>query len=550
LILKKVFALALLLLLSSALRADGTVTLFSASKVGQPWLEVSVDPRSAALGDALVASSGDIQALRINPAGLQQMNDSELAFTHNEFDSDLGLRQEYLAYGRRLGEGGLGLALNYFSFGTFDNRDINGALMDNSSDSAFSLSAGYGEAFFGDSLLLGADLEGSQQAISGSISNLYTLGLGAQWQLASSFALGAAALGLPISSSMQGASAPGSLQAGAAWTPLARTLVLGAEYFKPSQADGGYHAGIEWNFLQSYSLRAGYRSAAGDAAQIDSGFSLGAGLKLGPLQLDYAYVPYGNFDRAQRLGLTLDLSQGLFGGNIVIESTGITQNAQAEYGDGLKAYKGGDWYMAKADFTRALQIYPQFEKAGEMKVMMEDIEKKIASDRSRGLSGTQKAQIQAHVDRARKLYNDGDDVGARKELEAVLNFDSSYKDASLLLKQVTQRLSDRTSKLKQEAFEALSQNDLRTAVIKYRRVLDMDDTDAQANSRLRALSPRIREEAKKMHREGIDDYVNRDVEKAIQVWEQALELDPADSDNIKRDLSKARKLMELRGGDK
>ena len=61
------------------------------------------------------------------------------------------------------------------------------------------------------------------------------------------------------------------------------------------QGDSSMRIGAEWNFWEQYSLRAGWRTGGSDPADIDQGFSAGAGLHLGPLQLDYAYVPYGDF---------------------------------------------------------------------------------------------------------------------------------------------------------------------------------------------------------------------------------------------------------------
>ncbi len=543
-------ALALFLLSAAALRAgEADVTLFAAANVSQPWLAVSVDPRSAALGDAMVASSDDLHALRINPAGLSGIQDPEISFVHNEWDSALGLRQEYLSYGRRLGDGGLSLGFNYFSFGSFDNRDSSGALTDSSSDAAYALSLGYGSTVFTDSLRWGLGFEASQQTLGSTVSTLYTGSLGLQYELFNRFWLGAAASDLQLSSNSDG-QAPGSLQGGLAWQPFQHSLVLAAEADKPNQGSSSWRFGAEWNFWDAYSLRAGYRVNNGDPSELDSGFSAGAGIALGPLQLDYAYVPYGDFSRAQRIGLTLNLSEGLFGGNIVIESAGVTQNAQAEYADGLAAYKARDWYVAKVSLSRALKIYPTFDKAGEIKVMLEDIERKIAADKAHGMTPEQKAKIASRLQQAKKLMEEGEPVKARKEVEAVLEFDGNFKDAMALLNSINSRLSSRLGVLKQEAFTALSQNDLRTAVLRYRKVIDIDDSDAEANARLRKLSPRIRDEAKKMHREGIDLYVAGDVEKAIATWEEALQIDPSDQENIKRDLFKARKLLELRNGSK
>jgi tetratricopeptide (TPR) repeat protein len=533
-----------LLLFSAGLRADGTTTVFAAGGQIQPWLSLSTDPRAAAMGNAVVASTADVQSLNNNPAGLNAVFDPQIAFTHNELDTNLGIRQEYLAGARRIGDGGIAASLNYISYGTFNNLDANGALINTTTDQAFAGTIGWGTGYFDDRLSLGIDLQGSQESLGSSISTLYTSSLGALYEIIPGLTVGADFNEIGLSA--EGGEAPTVLNLGAAWQVFNRNLTLAGEWSRPNLGEASPSVGGEWRFFDDYAVRAGWRFGNGDPDELDQGFSAGAGIKLGPFQIDYAYVPYGTITPVQRISITMDLSEGLFGGNIVIAGMGVTQNAEAEYTDGKAAYDKGDWYEAKISLSRVIKIMPDYSKADEVKVMLADIAKKIAADKSHGMTPEQKAKIRERLSQAKELINSGDLSKARGEVEAVLEFDSSMADALGLLKQINGMIGNRVSSLKQEAIAALSAGDLQTAVLKYRAVLHIDDSDAEAISVLRKLSPRIREEVKTLHRKGIDLYISSDIEGAIALWEKALELDPDDPNYIRRDLEKAKKLLELR----
>jgi tetratricopeptide (TPR) repeat protein len=538
--------LLLLCLAAGSLRAgEAQVSLDPAASVSQPWLTIDTDPRSAAMGDAFVAVADSPYALAVNPAGLDLLFEPELSFTHNEWDSALGIRQETLNFGRRAGDGGVGFAFNYISYGSFDNRDANGAPLDSSTDQSFAGSAGYASGFLADQLHLGLNLGASQTSLGSSVSTLYTAGLGGLYQIFPSLRLGASLLNLGLN--QEDGNAPTEFHVGADWQPLHQALLLSAEYVHPQNGDSSSHFGLEWNFLEAYSLRGGWRLGSADG--VDNGFSVGAGVKLGDFSFDYAYVPYGDFSLTQRIGLTVQLSEGLFGSKIVIEGYGQTQTAAADYAEGMQAFGARDWYTAKVSLNHVLKLYPSFDKADQVRTTLADIEKKIAADKSHGLTPEARQKIAQDIADARKLIDQGEIAQAKKKLETVLEYDKSLKEALTLLSQINQTISTRVAGFKQEAFAALSIGDIRTAVLKYRAVLKVDDEDIEARTRLAKLRPRIFEETKKMHREGIDAYVTGDVQKAIQIWSDALELDPTDPQDLKRDLDKAKKLLELKASN-
>ncbi len=538
-------SLATFVLASSLSAGQAQVTLFGASRISQPWLALDADARAAGLGEAVVVMAEGNAALQSNPAGLNSIIEPELSFAHNEWNSALGMREERLGYGRRVGEGALGVGLRYFSFGSFENRNAAGALIDTTQDSAYAGSLGYAQGYWADTVQLGGALSVSQETLGTYSSNLYSGSVGAMYQGPWGLRLGAAANGIKAGGDATG-NAPTQTRLGLGWASARRGLQLASEWARPTDGDGVLRLGAEASFLGTYTVRTGWRMAQGEGSALDSGLSFGAGLRMGDLRIDYAYVPLGEMSRTHRIGATLYLSDSLFGSKIIIEAGGNSATAELEYKDGMAAFDKKDWYEAKVALKHVLKVMPSFGKAPEVNATLAEIEKRIQADKAKGGSRELRTVFAKKIQEAKDLYKGGEFLSARKKLEEIFNYDPNLKDALDLQKTLNEGVGKRVAALKQEAVSALQEGDLRTGVTRYRAVLRFDDEDQEAKTRLLKLRPRILQESKRMHREGIDAYVAGDLPKAIAVWQQALDLEPSDPHSIRRDMEKARKLLELR----
>ena len=78
-----------------------------------------------------------------------------------------------------------------------------------------------------------------------------------------------------------------------------KSLTVAADFVKAIDDDMYFCAGLEWWIGNILALRAGYRTNQ----DIGSGTSYGVGLKISKIQLDYAYVPYGDLGNTQRVSL-------------------------------------------------------------------------------------------------------------------------------------------------------------------------------------------------------------------------------------------------------
>ena len=532
---------------AAGLPADATVTLLGASSVDQAWLSVDADPWVAALGGACALLGRGAANVAAAPARLDELVDPELSLFHNEWNTSLGMREEQLAYGRRAGDGAWGAGLRYFSYGTFDDRDASGAPLGSSSDYAFAGTLGYAQSYWADALHLGLAATAAQESLSGQPSTIYTAALQGLYDLPGGLTLGLGGSDLRLGG--DGGGSPAVWHAALGWRSPGRALGAAFQYDRPVAGDGSLRLGAEWAVAGDYFLRGGWRFAQGEGSAQDAGFSVGAGVNLGSLRLDYAYAPQGVFGATQRLGATLTLGEGLFGGKVIIEAGGTSEAAQAAYKAGMAAYDRKDWTEAKVTLSEVLTLQPGFAKADDINRLLGDLGRRISAEKaaaaSGGLSKEQKSNLARKLNDAHAYYAQKQYVLAKNKLQEIFEFDTTLKEAVALKHQLDDSIRDRVAQLNKEAIAALQDDDLAVAVDRLRQALMLDGQDQGTRSRLVKLHPRVAEEVRHLHRLGIDAYLANDWNKAIDLWQRALQLDPSDPMKVGHDLDKARKMKDF-----
>src|SRR5262245_3066396 len=110
--------------LALALPAVAAQENFGAGNQAAPWLKISNNARSTAMGEAGVAVADDVNAASVNPAGLAQLEGQQLALMHQAYVLDTAI--EHLAYGLKLGaKAGLSLSVDYLNFGPVQKSIVN-----------------------------------------------------------------------------------------------------------------------------------------------------------------------------------------------------------------------------------------------------------------------------------------------------------------------------------------------------------------------------------------------------------------------------------------
>ncbi len=278
-------------------------TISSTAALVTPLSALGASARADALGGAFVGLADDPSALFYNGAGLSQLKAASLSINHNSYLG--GSFEETLLFGLPAGSlGGFAGALQYVSWGNLDERDANGAYQGTFADSDAAFSVGWGTNV-ASGLSLGVALHGIQQKIVDSLYGGLSGDLGFLWILDPGLRLGLAYTGL--GTTQAGFSPAQDLHWG-----LSSFLGLGKNSNLRPLLSGDWEpkgvsriqGGLEGIIQRDCFLRVGYQAAL-ENNQIGglTGFTAGAGFRVGQFQLDYAFVPYGDLGTSHRISV-------------------------------------------------------------------------------------------------------------------------------------------------------------------------------------------------------------------------------------------------------
>ena len=292
-----------------AMPAFADQTNFGAGSQAAPWLKLSNNARSTAMGEAGVAIADDVNAASLNPAGLAQLKGQEVAFMHHAYILDSAI--EHLAYGLNVGENaGLAVSFDYLNFGAVDKYVVNTATNKLESNGTFNpsgyhldLGAGYG---FG-AVSTGLNVKMVSESVDGSTAaSAFAADLGALWKSAGGLSLGLALQDL--GTKLNDANLPMGVRGGAAYKlglgNASDALTFAADANVPSADTGAtaFGAGLEYAAQDLYALRAGYKVAGNGGA---AGFTVGAGVTYKIIHLDYAFSSVGVLGNSNQVSALL-----------------------------------------------------------------------------------------------------------------------------------------------------------------------------------------------------------------------------------------------------
>lgn len=367
--LKSIFLLAALALLSApALRAQNTTSgqETDAITTAVPFLTISPNARSGAMGDAGVALEQGAFSTFWNPAAMAFIEDKfGFGITYTPWLRALGIpdiNHAYLPAYYNFGEQGgvAGVSLSYFSLGNIQFTDNQGIETGNYNANEFALSGHYGRLLT-DQLAIGgglryirSDLAGSQQgsipiepaqSAAGDIFLFYKtdLGGGAQAPLGLNIGGGISNIGAKMTYNNQGSDRdflPTTFRIGYALTyPIddynkitftndfsklmvpseggqSDEAVLSGMFSSFGDAEGGLSEevqevmislGAEYWYNDLFAVRAGYFHEDEDKGDRQY-LTLGAGLQFKALIIDFAYLT--SFEQNHPLQNTLRFSLG------------------------------------------------------------------------------------------------------------------------------------------------------------------------------------------------------------------------------------------------
>ncbi len=283
--------------------AHGSGISSNAGTASSAFLKIGSGARPAAMGGAFAGVADDVNALYWNPAGIARLQNREMTFSHNIWLEDTSY--EYLGVVQPLDNYVMGAGVSYFNIGTMDGWDVNNAPTGNFSarSIAFALSVG---RVMNDKLSLGLTLKTVHEKIETESASAFAADAGGMYKLGddSSIAFVVQNLGTGVKFVKESAGLPVNIKIGGAHRLLQNNLILSLDFNKYSDTGFRGDFGAEYRLAETLALRLGYNSGN----DMGSGLTAGFGFRISSLNVDYAFVPYGDLGNAHRFSLSYNFN--------------------------------------------------------------------------------------------------------------------------------------------------------------------------------------------------------------------------------------------------
>lgn len=270
------------------------------------FLKLDVGARQSAMAGAFAGLADDVNTINYNPAGLLQIGTISMTAMHNQWFQTI--KYEHLGYAQKVWWGGvIGGNLSYFYMG-----DIEG--------SRFSKEGGYEKASdwtawdtcltlsyahpWSDKLSVGVNFKIIYEKIEQEGASTLAFDLGTFYKPPMdnlSFGVCLQNLGSGLKFIQDKSDLPINLKGGIAVKLLDEHLLVAVDGNKPIDNELNLRLGFEYWLLDTFALRAGYRTGI----DMGSGFAGGIGLKVMNYQLDYGFVPYSEIGDSHRISMSM-----------------------------------------------------------------------------------------------------------------------------------------------------------------------------------------------------------------------------------------------------
>lgn len=303
------------LILLSALALPAPALASGAGTTAAPFLKAAMSPRAVAMAGAFSALADDSGAVFVNPAGLAQFDTREAAFDFSTYLQDAKMGN--LSYAGHAGGNRFGFGATFMTVGGIEKRGLTdsvGAVAElgdfSASDMAVTLA--YARPDILPESLPGLDggfsVKGIRSAIDDKTAFAAAVDAGFIYRATAKMKLALAVqnLGTEMKFEEESDPLPLCLRAGGLYK-VSPELNLGAEVAQYLQDEQFYPSlGAEYWFRKAFALRGGYKFGY-DTANLGAevGLSLGFGVKVSGLGVDYAFLPFGDLGSIHRFGFWL-----------------------------------------------------------------------------------------------------------------------------------------------------------------------------------------------------------------------------------------------------
>ena len=303
---KKIYILYLLLALPAGAYASGAGT------TAAPFLKAAMSPRAVAMAGAFSALADDSGAVFVNPAGLAQSDKTEVGLDFSTYLQDAKMGN--LSYAGKVGDNRFGFGATFMTVGGISKtlNDAVGAVPEigtfDASDMAVTLA--YAKKDIAERSLPHLDgglaVKFIRSGIDTKTAFAVAVDAGAIYHATDKINLSMAIqnLGTKMKFVDESDPLPLNLRAGALYK-ASEKFNLAVEINEYLQDEKFYPSvGAEYWFRNALALRGGYKFGY-DTSNLGNvvGLSLGFGIKVQGLGIDYAFLPFGDLGNIHRFGV-------------------------------------------------------------------------------------------------------------------------------------------------------------------------------------------------------------------------------------------------------
>ncbi|MFH1860817.1 MAG: PorV/PorQ family protein [bacterium] len=271
------------------------------------FLKIGAGARAAGMGDAFCGLADDAYASYWNPAGLAQIKGSRFGVTHLQWLC--GINQEQIGFVRQIGtKTSLGINISHLMANDFERTNQGGIYGSfGAANTLVGLSLG---RQLGNRFSLGMNMKCIHMSMDDAKATAYGGDMGMLWKISRVLRLGLNVqnIGSDVKFIEKGYPLPLNIKAGISYSHEGLNLNIDAN--KTRGLETNVHAGSEYWLARTLALRLGIKNEVmsdthGKSKGMATGVTAGIGLRLGGIQLDYAYVPYGSLDMTHRVSLSI-----------------------------------------------------------------------------------------------------------------------------------------------------------------------------------------------------------------------------------------------------
>jgi hypothetical protein len=276
----------------------------SAGTTMADFLKIGIEAKTAGMGGVYISKGDDIYAISNNIAGTANIQNKEVSFSHLGYVTLINF--ENLQYGQNIGNGVIGLDIRVMNTTDERREAFTGNKSGIFSDKSNAVMISYANSF-NKNFNYGFGLKYIYMSLDSEVGQGCGLDMGILYKTNDKFRVGASIqnIGPKLKLASDENNNPAILKIGADYL-LIKKLNIATQIEMPIEGENSYGLGIECNIIKSFDIRAGYkyREEGNYLGGLD-GFSAGLGMKISKYTIDYAFVPFGDFDVTHRVSLKI-----------------------------------------------------------------------------------------------------------------------------------------------------------------------------------------------------------------------------------------------------